>query len=120
MSACAWTVGGFYSRPAPWLARRSKSSLLLRSTATGLGRCAQQGVGRRTDGQYAAAVRRDSRSYATARAPRWPARRGLTTRASRQWAVSQHARRGDAARGVGRQAARRRSGGALVRGRAVF
>jgi hypothetical protein len=56
-----------------------------------LGRRAEQGVGRRTAGQYVAAVRRDSRSKATAR-------RGLTTRASREWEVRHHARRGNGAR----------------------
>jgi hypothetical protein len=44
------TVGDFYSRSAPRLARQSKSSTLLRSTATGLGGRARQWHARRTAG----------------------------------------------------------------------
>jgi hypothetical protein len=48
--AALGTASDFYSRLAPRLARRSKSSALLRSTVTGLGARARQWHARRTAG----------------------------------------------------------------------
>jgi hypothetical protein len=86
--------------PAPMTKGRAA---LTTQHGAGLGRRAKQGVGQRTAGQYAAAVRRGSRSKATTCVMRWPARRGLTTRASRQWQASQHARRGNGAHSARRR-----------------
>jgi hypothetical protein len=111
------TVGGFYSLPAPWLARRSKSSPLLRSMATGLGRCAQQGVGRRTVGQYAAAVRRGTKMRSHSKDGRregdqrpWPRGVGERAHTDAEAGAAPWARRAAQLNPAERPAHRRRSG----------